>query len=102
MRCSNSRASSTSCSRAYSSATCGKRGAGGIRGVQPPQCASMLTMPSVLLAALFVLTGSTASAQIDLTGSWASRLHEDYIERGPGSDLGDFSGLPLSDEGRTR
>ena len=56
----------------------------------------------VLFAAVFVLASMPASAQIDLTGSWASRLHEDYIERGPGSDLADFTGLPLSDEGRAR
>ena len=59
-------------------------------------------MRIAIFAAMFALASIPASAQIDLTGSWASRLHEDYIERGPGSDLGDFTGLPLSDEGRAR
>ena len=31
---------------------------------------------------------------------YAPRLHEDYIERGSGSFLGDFTGMPMSDEGR--
>ncbi len=43
-----------------------------------------------------------ASAQIELTGSYAPILYEDYIERGPGSDLGDFTGMPMTDEGRAK
>jgi len=41
-------------------------------------------------------------AQVDLAGSWAPRLYEDYIERGPGSDLGDFTGVPMNDEARAK
>jgi hypothetical protein len=54
------------------------------------------------MACAVVMSVTPVDAQIDLTGSWASRLHEDYIERGPGSDLGDYTGLPLSDAGRTK
>ena len=43
-----------------------------------------------------------AYAQIELTGSYAPILYEDYIERGPGSDLGDFTGMPMTDEGRAK
>src|SRR2546429_377169 len=39
-------------------------------------------------------------AQIDLTGTWAFPMHEDFLERGPGSDLGDFTGIPLTDDAR--
>ena len=46
----------------------------------------------LLLGAL--ATSVPASAQIELTGSYAPLLYEDYIERGPGSDLGDFTGMP--------
>ena len=35
-------------------------------------------------------------------GSYAPQLYEDYIERGPGSFLGDFTGMPMSDEGRAK
>ena len=33
-----------------------------------------------------------AFAQIEITGSYVPLMYEDYIERGPGSDLGDFTG----------
>jgi hypothetical protein len=36
----------------------------------------------------------------DLAGSWANRLHEDWIERAPGPHIGDYSGLPINDEAR--
>src|SRR6476619_6380602 len=50
----------------------------------------------------FLIVSVPASAQVDLTGSWAPRLYEDYIERGPGSDLGDFTGMPMTDEARAK
>ena len=53
------------------------------------------------LSGLFLM-GTPAFAQIELSGSYASVLHEDYLERGPGSPLGDFTGMPLSDEGRAQ
>jgi hypothetical protein len=54
----------------------------------------------LILTALLSLTAAPASAQVDLSGTWAVRLYEDYIERGPGASLGDFTGTPLTDEGR--
>lgn len=54
---------------------------------------------AVAIAALSLVAG-TASADVDLNGTWASRLHEDYIDRGPGTDLGDYTGLALTDEAR--
>ena len=53
-------------------------------------------------ALLWVLTLAAvpASAQIDLTGSYNSRMHEDWFIRGPGQDLADYTGLALSDEAR--
>ena len=50
----------------------------------------------------FLALAGPAAAQVDLTGSWAPRLYEDYIERGPGSDLGDFTGMPMTDEARAK
>src|SRR6202163_4975777 len=55
----------------------------------------------VLLGALTIVS-VPASAQVELSGSYAARLYEDYIERGPGSYLGDFTGMPMSDEGRAK
>ena len=55
----------------------------------------------IFLCSLLVLS-APAFAQFELTGSYAPRLYEDYIERGPGSDLGDYTGMPLTDEGRAK
>src|SRR5215510_11210387 len=52
--------------------------------------------------ALITLRASAASAQVDFTGQWAPLYHEDTIERIPGPELGDYTGLPLSDAGRMR
>lgn len=57
----------------------------------------IVTLITVLLA-----MSVQAFAQIELTGSYAPRLYEDFIERLPGSHLGDFTGTPLTDEGRAR
>lgn len=46
--------------------------------------------------------GAPAFAQIDLTGSYTNLMYEDYIERGPGEFLGNFTGMPLTDEGRAK
>ena len=43
-----------------------------------------------------------AWAQIELTGSYVPRMYEDFNERGPGSDMGDFTGMPMTDEGRAK
>jgi hypothetical protein len=37
---------------------------------------------------------------VDLAGSWANRLHEDWVERAPGPHIGDYTGLPINDEAR--
>jgi hypothetical protein len=66
---------------------------------------------AALALAPFVGAG-TASAQaqqaqaalqgtaIDFSGTWANRLHEDWIERAPGPHIGDYTGLPINDEAR--
>ena len=68
-------------------------------GQGDPDRMSFRSMVVAILAAL-MLTAAPASAQVDLTGSWASRMHEDFFERGPGRDLGDYTGAPLNDEAR--
>ena len=54
----------------------------------------------ILFAALVIAT--PAWAQVELSGSYSIRMYEDYIERGPGSFMGDFTGMALSDEGRAK
>ena len=52
----------------------------------------------VLLA--IVVLGRPAFAQADLSGSWTVRTHEDFWHRNAGPEVGDYTGLPLNDEGR--
>jgi glyoxylase-like metal-dependent hydrolase (beta-lactamase superfamily II) len=64
-----------------------------------------MSMPLRLLAFLalaWVLSVRTVSAQIDLTGMWAPIFHEDQVERVPGPEVGDFTGLPINDALRMR
>ncbi len=66
-----------------------------------------------VLVTLLLLSASSAHAQgqveaanaamrqeIDFTGNWANRLHEDWVERAPGPHIGDYTGLPINDEAR--
>jgi hypothetical protein len=43
-----------------------------------------------LLVVLVVLPGSSALAQVDLTGMWSPLIHEDAPQRGNGSQVGDL------------
>jgi len=52
----------------------------------------------VALALLVMLTTVPAFAQVDLAGVWAARNHEDLEGMLPG----DYTGLPINDEARTR
>ena len=52
------------------------------------------------LLAVVLWGGSTAWAQSPLAGNWNSLRHEDEQDRGPGPDLGDYSGLPINSAAR--
>ena len=41
-------------------------------------------------------------AQVDLSGSWETRQHEDALERGGGPEYGEYQGLPINDADRFR
>jgi hypothetical protein len=41
-----------------------------------------------------------ALAQVSLVGEWSPRYHEDQPDRIPGPELGDYTGLPLTDGAR--
>lgn len=51
------------------------------------------------LLAVLVVTASVAPAwaQTDFSGEWAAMRHEDNEDRGPGPDLGDYTGLPINE-----
>jgi hypothetical protein len=57
------------------------------------------TLGAVVLVA-GVVTATPARAQLSLTGEWSPRYHEDQPDRIPGPDLGDYTGLPLTDGAR--
>jgi glyoxylase-like metal-dependent hydrolase (beta-lactamase superfamily II) len=52
------------------------------------------------VAAFLLLAPLPAAAQVDLTGTWSPRYQEDFSERVPGPELGDYTGLPLTDGAR--
>src|SRR5262245_59931636 len=66
----------------------------GLRGMKGPTIA-------LVLAALLGAAAPTA-AQVDFSGEWAPRFHEDQPERVPGPPLGDYLGLPINDAARLR
>jgi hypothetical protein len=58
-----------------------------------------------LASAFLVVAVKSAHAQADMSGVWQSRsaganYFEDQAERGPGPELGDYLGLPISDAAR--
>jgi hypothetical protein len=54
---------------------------------------------TVVLAAGFALA-TPAFAQVSLVGEWSPRYHEDQPDRIPGPELGDYTGLPLTEGAR--
>jgi len=56
----------------------------------------------VLLVLLGVTAAAPAWAQIEITGLWGVRYHEDQEERVPGGELGEYFGIPLTDAARMR
>src|SRR5262245_60319067 len=61
----------------------------------------VVTVGSLVLCAT-ICVPSRARAQVDLSGEWASRLHEDrsYRQDPPGPDIGDYTGLPINEAAR--
>ncbi len=55
-----------------------------------------------LSALLLLIADKPVFAQVDLSGGWDSRLHEDGPERGGGPDIGEYQGIPLNDAARFR
>jgi hypothetical protein len=61
------------------------------------RCRSRIAIPTFLLALAvpFPIFG-----QVDLSGDWTPRFHEDQPERIPGPEIGDYLGLPINDAAR--
>jgi hypothetical protein len=54
------------------------------------------------IVCLPLLAAQAALAQVDFSGEWAPRFHEDQPERVPGPELGDYLGLPINEAARMR
>src|SRR4051794_15845656 len=71
--------------------------------ILPPRKAPMRAIARVAVAVLaFAGAAVPAAAQVDFSGEWAPRFHEDQPERVPGPELGDYLGLPINDAARLR
>ena len=58
-------------------------------------------MLRVSIPVLLVLLAALPSwAQLNITGEWAGRYHEDRDDRVPGDVNGDFTGVPINDSSR--
>jgi len=57
---------------------------------------------TILTAVIVLYLSVPALAQVDLSASWASKNHEDALERGAGPNPGDFTGIPFNDSGRAK
>ena len=51
---------------------------------------------TITFALAVVLVAVPAFAQVDLSGEWGARVHEDQPHRAPGAELGDYTGLPIN------
>src|SRR5687768_9503913 len=60
------------------------------------------TVLSHAFAGALILAAVPAFAQVDISGEWAARAQEDQPHRGPGAELGDYSGLPINDAARQK
>jgi cyclase len=62
----------------------------------------MRMLRAVVVVGFLSITLVPAFAEMDLSGEWAPRFQEDYAERIPGPDIGDYLGLPITDAARMR
>ena len=61
-----------------------------------------MTRTKVIWLAALLGASLPAVAQVDLSGSWQSKNHEDALERGGGPNPGDFTGVPFNASGRAK
>jgi hypothetical protein len=65
-----------------------------------------MTLGARILASFLLLSlrivSRPAGAQVDLTGEWGQKFYEDAPERGPGPEIGDYTGIPITDAARVR
>lgn len=60
------------------------------------------TLTGLFLVFGILISNAPAYAQVDFTGIWNFRLHEDQEERAPGYPYGEYYGYPINAAGRMR
>ncbi len=55
---------------------------------------------AALLTASLTALGQDSAPGFDLSGFWSPAMHEDALERGGGSEIGDYAGFALNEAGR--
>ena len=70
----------------------------------PPSINHLPSYPITRFACALALSfvALPAFAQVDLSGEWSGRYHEDQEHRIPGPELGDYLGLPINDAARLK
>ncbi|HVZ21838.1 MAG TPA: hypothetical protein VG871_12280 [Vicinamibacterales bacterium] len=58
------------------------------------------TLCGLVVLGAVLAVAAPARAQISLVGEWSPRYHEDQLDRVPGPELGDYTGLPITDGAR--
>ncbi len=61
-----------------------------------------LAIRGLIVPILLALAAHSAQAENDLSGEWGTVYFEDYPERLPGPEAGDYLGLPINDAARLR
>jgi hypothetical protein len=56
----------------------------------------------LMLLFITALASGPVLAQVSLSGQWRQKMFEDAPERGHGPHIGDYTGMPINDEDRTR
>ena len=59
-----------------------------------------MRISAFLCLLIAMLVSRPARAQFSIVGDWSPLVHEDQPERGPGPELGDYLGLPITDGAR--
>jgi hypothetical protein len=68
-------------------------------------CFFIASLPAACFALAFTVVPAAAqpvATGVDITGEWVARVHEDQPHRGPGAELGDYTGLPINAAVRQR
>jgi hypothetical protein len=59
-------------------------------------------LAAVMLLSIGLSIGAPLMAEVDLSGEWQDKYFEDWPERLPGPDIGDYIALPLTAAARTK